>query len=780
MRPFVTRRLSSFVVGFVAIMVAPAAARAEISAADVRRSIDDAIVFLQKQQQDDGSWPELLPIPGGVSSLSTLTLLTAGVPVTDPAMQKSLNYLRRLDPKMTYVVALQTMVFCLAEPEKDLLLIRRNVAYLESIQKREAGSNGTWGYSGTQGKGDNSNAQFALLALHEAERVGVATSEQTWRLAREHWRRTQNPDGSWGYTPGQPGTGSMTCAGIAALIMASEKLDPGDATAEGDIVQCCGGQTPDDAILRGRQWLAEHFSVQANPGDPFHILYYLYGMERVGRLTNQRLINGHDWYREGADFLIRNQAQLRGFWKGVGSGESDPIVGTCFGLLFLSKGRRPVLAAKLAHAPDEHWNRHRQDLANLTHYCERKWKRELTWQVIESRRATADDLIQAPVLFISGSSTPEFTDGEVKALRQYLDLGGFIFAENACGGPDFDTGFRQLMERIFPERDEAGKPLYGLRLLPQDHSVWSAEEPIDPKYLRPLYGIDVGCRTSVIYCPDNLGCYWDLDRVGRKRTFSPAVEDEIRAVRAIGINAMAYATNREIKYKLEIPQIVRGDDRRDTLERAKLYVAEVKHGGGSGVAPAALVNLMKQLSAETGLRVSTEKRELALTQDSLFDYHMVFMHGRQSFTLSDLERKQLRAFVERGGLLFADAVCSSEEFASSFRREMETIFPETPLRPIPTKNALFSDQYGGFDLSTVTLRDPRRGGDAGPLRADLLRVPPELEGIQLGTRYGVIFSKYDLSCALERQNSLECTGYSRDDAAKIGINIVLFSLRGNL
>ena len=43
-------------------------------------------------------------------------------------------------------------------------------------------------------------------------------------------------------------------------------------------------------------------------------------------------------------------------------------------------------------------------------------------------------------------------------------------------------------------------------------------------------------------------------------------------------------------------------------------------------------------------------------------------------------------------------------------------------------------------------------------------------------RYGVIFSKYDLSCALERQNSLECAGYSRDDAAKIGINIILWFL----
>ena len=70
---------------------------------------------------------------------------------------------------------------------------------------------GAWGYP--QAEGDNSNSQFALLALHEAERVGVSVNDQTWRLALDYWTRSQNPNGSWGYKPGLPGTGSMTCAG---------------------------------------------------------------------------------------------------------------------------------------------------------------------------------------------------------------------------------------------------------------------------------------------------------------------------------------------------------------------------------------------------------------------------------------------------------------------------------------------------------------------------------------------------------------------------------------
>ena len=48
--------------------------------------------------------------------------------------------------------------------------------------------------------------------------------------------------------------------------------------------------------------------------------------------------------------------------------------------------------------------------------------------------------------------------------------------------------------------------------------------------------------------------------------------------------------------------------------------------------------------------------------------------------------------------------------------------------------------------------------------------------IKLGDRYAVIFSPYDISCALENRESLECEGYTRKDAARIGLNVLLYSL----
>jgi hypothetical protein len=51
-----------------------------------------------------------------------------------------------------------------------------------------------------------------------------------------------------------------------------------------------------------------------------------------------------------------------------------------------------------------------------------------------------------------------------------------------------------------------------------------------------------------------------------------------------------------------------------------------------------------------------------------------------------------------------------------------------------------------------------------------------LEGIEIDGRFAVIYSKYDISCALERQASVACSGYVEEDALKIALNVVLYAL----
>ena len=58
-----------------------------------------------------------------------------------------------------------------------------------------------------------------------------------------------------------------------------------------------------------------------------------------------------------------------------------------------------------------------------------------------------------------------------------------------------------------------------------------------------------------------------------------------------------------------------------------------------------------------------------------------------------------------------------------------------------------------------------------------MKIKPLLEGVQLDGRLVVVFSPYDISCAMENQASMECKGYIRADAARIGVNVILYALQ---
>lgn len=756
----------------------------------VREAIQRGVSYLKNVQNPDGSWGDWPLQPGARTSLATLALLNAGVKPSDPAIQKALANLRKLRIDSTYAVSLQTMVLCQAEPLRDLALIRDNVAILLKIQKKDGPRKGSWGYRDSLGEGDNSNTQFALLALYEAERVGARFPERNWRLAKTYWEDCQNLDGSWGYYKGMPGTGSMTSAGITSLVICNEILGQPNVSYDpttGRIYCCQSADHGPDSIQRALIWFSHPsvFSVTHNPGSRQWLYYYLYGLERVGRMTGRRFFGQHDWYREGCEQLVVRDPPdtLSGFWRGTGHAENDPQIATSLALLFLSKGRRPTLVAKLQYRSDTDWNRHPNDLAKLTRYVEPRWGLDLTWQSVDLRAASVEDLLQCPVLFISGSEDPRPASQEAlqqmaDKLRAYLERGGFLWAEANCTSEGFDRGFRALVERLFPE------PEYRLQLLPPEHPIWRAEESVDPKYHRPILGVEFGCRTSLIYFPPHpaegpgpsLSCLWELAQPERSSKLPTAVQGQIEAAFSTGINVLAYATNRELKpkeYYLRRPEVAKTTD---SLVRGRLSIAHLRHPGGCTAAPRALRNLLETLQQELKLRVPPEPQELALTDEALFDYHLLFMHGRTAFRLTPAERDQLRSFLTRGGILFANAICGSPAFADSFRHEMTLVFPKTPWEQVPTTDPLWTSKFGGFELKTVARRDPQPSTPGGKLQAAIRQVPPWLEGIQWDGRWVVLFSPYDLSCALEKHDSLECHGYTRDDAARIAINVILYSL----
>lgn len=759
--------------------------RSPVDPARVLASIDRAIGSLKRKQNRRGGWNDGAANPGGVSSLATLALLEAGLGPSDPTIEKALKYLRKIEPNSTYVVSLQTMVLATATPRRDRLLIERNARWLEETQRKAGEGSGGW-YYGLDGAPatDPSNSQFAVLGLYSAQQAGVRIDPEVWRRAGVYWRKRQNDNGSWHYNTPALASGSMTCAGVGALVIVDLASGVGDARVQDDgTVACCQPRDNDQAIEKGLAWLGRNFSVRGNPVgrqivEDWHF-YYLYALERAGRLSARRLIDQHDWYREGTEYLVRNQEELTDTWVG-GRFENNQTITTAFGLLFLSKGRRPVVLAKAQPsgegADPRAWAPHRHDAAHLAHTASEAWDLPMSWQTIDPARATADDLKLAPVLYTSGDAPLAALAPHGTKLREYVDGGGFLLAEAPCGGdaPASRAEIERLVAAIFPE------PEYRLRQIEPSHPLWRMERLVRPDsaYVGSLWGVEYGCRTCVVFCDRDLSCYWELDAPPLVENYPEPVRRRIDDARAIGLNVLAYATNREPRGKEQ--QFVEEATRLEFTaagKRGLIEVAKLRHGGGCNDAPGALANLLRAAAqSDAQLAVAPTPVEVAADDPALPRRHFAFTHGRRDFRLSAAERRALGEYLRNGGTLLADAICASTEFARALRREVAAALPEARFERVPPDDPLLTDAFGGFDIRTVEIRNPQPVGDNQPLAARVRREAPLLEGVQIDGRWAVVFSPYDLSCALEQHEAVQCRGYRREDAARIGLNVLLYSI----
>jgi hypothetical protein len=616
-------------------------------------------------------------------------------------------------------------------------------------------------------------------------------------MALEHFIRDQNSDGGWGYvTQSDHSTGSMTCSGIGALVMCQQMLNFYDAQKSDGTPKCCDRKAPSDRTLRrGVNWLSQHFLANHNPGmrDQW-LLYYLYGLERAGRLSGQRFFGTHDWYREGVRYLLQAQSRRDGSWIHSSSAENDKVIASSFALLFLSKGLAPVLINKLNYpsaverskSDDDtlpNWNQHPNDVRNLTEHISTlpRWPRLLTFQEVEMEKALAagglDDLLQAPILYLSGTDDPNFTNAEVQLLRAYINQGGFILAVNNCNGSGFDRGIHSLASRMFPLADAA------LKRLPPDHAIYRAEYKLDPATTE-LWGAEFGCRTSFVYSPQDHSCLWDKWPVTGVASQRSPFWNSLRHSMRVGVNVVAFATGRALYDKLDVPQqettnqteADRDSSRKgDKIERGLLQVAKLRHTGDWDAAPRALHNVLVALNQSSGVLASTRQRNLVPSDGNLPAYPLVYLHGRSAFQFKPQEIDNLRKYLNGGAVLFADACCGSPLFDQSVRNLVRELFPDRKLERIPIAHELFS-QGIGFDIRKVKKRFPESGKLTDPLDPEFRDGEPFLEGVQIKGRFCVIYSKYDLSCAIERQGSVACAGYDYHDAVRIFVNVIRYAL----
>ena len=142
--------------------------------------------------------------------------------------------------------------------------------------------------------------------------------------------------------------------------------------------------------------------------------------------------------------------------------------------------------------------------------------------------------------------------------------------------------------------------------------------------------------------------------------------------------------------------------------------------------------------------------------------------GHSKFELNDEIRPKLAQYVKDGGVIIGDACCGWKDFADSFRREMELIFPKRPLRKMLPEEPIFSAYY---KLGTLTYKK----GD-GDKFTETYTEDPVLESIDFGCRSGVIFSPVDMTCGWDGHEHPRGVRVQIDQARQVGANLVTYVL----
>jgi hypothetical protein len=107
-----------------------------------------------------------------------------------------------------------------------------------------------------------------------------------------------------------------------------------------------------EGLQWGSAWLGDQFPFkEADNQAPIWggwPLYYAYGIERVGSLLGTELLGDHEWYAEGAKWILARQKpggdwQLNDFYGGAHPGSTSD---TCFAILFLKRASRPTVKTR--------------------------------------------------------------------------------------------------------------------------------------------------------------------------------------------------------------------------------------------------------------------------------------------------------------------------------------------------------------------------------------------------------------------------------------------------
>jgi hypothetical protein len=171
-----------------------------------------------------------------------------------------------------------------------------------------------------------------------------------------------------------------------------------------------------------------------------------------------------------------------------------------------------VFTCYQARYADGDWNCNPTALENMLAQTVR-WSKDRIQASVQPQAISvgSDEIFKTrpPFLFLTGHKDFHFTNEEVKNLREYLMLGGTLWADNSLPGRHsrFDEAFRREMKRVIPDRE--------FEVVPKNHPVFHAHFKIKDipagmnYYAEPIEHIRVSDESIVLYTQNAYSDLWE-------------------------------------------------------------------------------------------------------------------------------------------------------------------------------------------------------------------------------------------------------------------------------
>jgi hypothetical protein len=690
---------------------------------------------------------------GGASALATLAMLEAGVTHHDPHIKAALQCLEPRDLQMTYSRAIRANLYAqlMARVRDDRRLyahfrqlLGEDMRWLEGAMSEDG-----WYHYGSRtgrGQGDNSCTQFGVLGMWACANANMEIGDDYWAAVEQHWLETQGANGGWSYTGrpsnSHPATPTMTAAGVNTLYVVLDKLH----TRIEPPYQWLKGVKPTPkvraaieqdfaAIDRGLDWLAKNGGATLSSPYPG---YQLFGLERLGVASGLKYIGQTDWYAANVDAVIRHP------WTG------EPVNDGFF-LLFLVYGQAPILFNKLQWGHPDQWNYYFRDLHYLCRFLNQEFESINKWQIV-TLDSPLHDLLDAPILYISGSGEFAPTGEKLKRLRDYCEAGGAVIGHPNRDDKKFTESFKKTLLGLFRDRE------YAFEILPKDHPIYSTHfgKGAENRFRRhvPLEGMDDGGRTFVILFGGDVAGAWHQDRF-------VTCADAFRIM--ANIRYYAAPGNEFLPGRLR-PKGLPGKPARLL---GTLKVGRVEHAGDWDANPTAWMRMGSLLRHYNGVGIEETKGVKLDNAVALKGFDLLHLTGHEPLKLTESQQEGLKRYMADGGMVLMDAAAGNQSFAASAGKLIEAMFPEKGIL-LPAVHPIVQGGPAGAK-PLERLRPTQWSGTR--LRG---RTAPPFTVVREGDRVALLFAPFDLTASMDGHYIYGMHGYRRESALKIMTNLLLW------